>query len=287
MGAIYRKELRGFFSNMTGYIFIAFVLVVVGLFTTAANFKGGYPYFEYALSSVSFIFLLAVPILTMRVFAEEKHARTDQLLYTLPISTPQVVLGKFFAMVTVFLIPVGVMCLYPLILVMYGTTSVTTAYSAIIGFLCLGSALISIGMFISSLTESQVIAAVVSFGALLITYLMTGLASLVPSTASASYIAFAIAILVIALIIYTMTKNYWVAFTCAAVGEVALTIFYFVNGNAFVGAFASVLSSLSLFDRLNNFIYGVFDITAVVYYLSVIAVFVFFTVQSIEKRRWS
>jgi len=287
MGAIYRKELRGFFNNMTGYIFIAFVLVVVGLFTTAANFKGGYPYFEYALSSVSFIFLLAVPILTMRVFAEEKHQRTDQLLYTLPISVPQIVMGKFFAMLTVFLIPVAVMCLYPLILVMYGATSVITAYGAIFGFLCLGATLIAIGMFMSSLTESQVISAVISFGVLLLTYLMSGLASLVPSTASASYIAFAVMILAIALIVYVMTKNYWVAFIAAAAGEVVLAVVYFTNSSMFVGAFASMLTWLSLFDRLNNFIYGVFDLTAVVYYLSVIAIFIFFTVQSIEKRRWS
>jgi len=287
MGAIYRKELRGFFTNMTGYIFTAFILVIVGFFTTAANFKGGYPYFEYALSSVSFIFLLAVPILTMRVFAEEKHSRTDQLLYTLPITTTNVVMGKFFAMLTVFLIPVAVMCLYPLILVMYGASNIGTAYGAIFGFVCLGASLISIGMFMSSLTESQVISAVISFGALLVTYLMSGLASLVPSSASSSYIAFAVVVLALALIIYTMTKNYWAAFIFAAVGEVILAVVYFTNQSLFVGAFASVLTWLSLFDRLNNFIYGVFDLTAVVYYLSVIAIFIFFTVQSVEKRRWS
>lgn len=287
MGAIYRKELRGFFSNMTGYIFTAFILVIIGFFTTAANFKGGYPYFEYALSSVSFIFLLAIPILTMRVFAEEKHSRTDQLLYTLPMSTTHVVLGKFFAMLTVFLIPVGVMCFYPLILAFYGASNLVTAYSSLFGFLCLGASLISIGMFISSLTESQVISAVLSFGALLVTYLMSGLASLVPSTASTSYIAFAVCILAIALIIYMMTKNYWAAFIVAAVGEVVLAVVYFTNPNMFVGAFASLLNSLSLFDRLNNFIYGVFDLTSVIYYLSVIAIFTFFTVQSVEKRRWS
>ncbi len=287
MGAIYRKELRGFFNNMTGYIFIAFVLAVVGIFATATNFKGGYPYFEYALGSVSFIFLLVVPILTMRVFAEEKHARTDQLLYTLPISIPKVVLGKYLAMLTVFLIPVGVMCLYPLILVMYGSTQVVTAYGAIIGFACLGATLISIGMFMSSLTESQVISAVISFGAILLTYLMSSLATLVPSTASASYIAFAVAILALALIIYVMTKNYWAAFIFAAALEVVLAVVYFTNQNLFVGAFASVLSWLSIFDRLNNFIYGIFDLTAVVYYLSIIVIFNFFTIQSVEKRRWS
>ncbi len=287
MGAIYRKELRSFFNNMTGYIFIAFILLVTGIFTMAVNFRQGYPYFEYALSSVSFIFLLAIPILTMRVFAEEKHSRTDQLLYTLPVTIPQVVMGKYLAMLTVFLIPVGVMCLYPLILLMYGSSGLLTAYGAIFGFACLGATLIAVGMFMSSLTESQVIAAVISFGALLLAYLMSGLASMVPTVASASYIAFSVMILAVALLIYLMTKNYWAAFIAAAVGEVILSVVYFTNNSLFSGAFARMLNWLSLFDRLNNFIYGIFDLTAVVYYVTVIAVFIFFTVQSVEKRRWS
>lgn len=86
MLAIYKKELKNYFINMTGYIFIGFMLVVIGVFTTIINLMSGYPSFENALSNVTIIFLLIVPILTMRSISEERHAKTDQLLYSLPVS---------------------------------------------------------------------------------------------------------------------------------------------------------------------------------------------------------
>lgn len=287
MLAIYKKELRAFFTNMTGWIFIAFILAATGIFASATNFAGRYPSFEISLGSVSFIFLFVVPILTMRSLAEEKRQKTDQLLYSLPIPVSNVVIGKYLAMLTIFAIPCGVMCVYPLILKMYGSASVLTAYSSIFGFMLLGAALISVGLFISSLTESQIIAAVLSFGAMLVLYLINGLASMVPSTAAASYIAFAIVIIAFAFIVYLMIKDYWMSFTIAAVGEIILSVFFFKNKSIFEGAFASMISWFSFYDRLNNFIYGMFDLTSVVFYLTIIAVFLFFSIQSVEKHRWS
>ena len=287
MSAVYRKELRGFFTSMIGYVFIAFVLLIAGIFITLTNFRTGYPNFEYSLGSISMILIFVVPILTMRVFAEERRSKTDQLLYSLPMTVTEMVLGKYLAAVTVFAIPCGVMCLYPIIMSLYGHVSFASAYGAMLGFFLLGAALIAVGVFMSSLTESQVISAVISFGAMIVIYMMSSLSSLVPAAASASYIAFAVVILLIALLVYYMTKNYWTAFTVAAALELVLAVFFFTGSSRFEGLFSRALGWLSFFSRLDNFIYGIFDITSLVYYLTVAAVFVFFTMQSVEKRRWS
>ncbi|MCL2517150.1 MAG: ABC transporter permease [Oscillospiraceae bacterium] len=287
MGAVYKRELKSYFTGMIGYIFIAFLLIVTGIFAAATNFRGRYPAFEVVLSNVNLIMLLIVPILTMRVMAEEKSAKTDQLMFSLPVSMSQIVISKYLAMCTVYLIPICVMALYPIVLSFFGTVYFLSAFSGLLGYYLLGCALISIGMFLSSLTESQVIAAVMSFGVLLALFLMRGLTSMMPQTAQASYIGFAALLLAFSLVVYLMTKNYWIAFTVAAVSEIILAIVYQFNRIWFGGAFQSLMTWLSLFDRVDSFIYGLFDLTAVVYYLSVIVIFIFLSVQSIEKRRWS
>ena len=151
---------------------MAFLLLMAGIYTCSVNFGAGYPEFERVISGISFIFLIIVPILTMRSFSEERAARTDQLLYTLPIRTSAVVAGKYLAMVTVLGISTLILCLYPLILSVYGDVYFVTAYASIFAFFLVGCALIAIGMFISSLTESQVISAVLTLGVFILLYLM-------------------------------------------------------------------------------------------------------------------
>lgn len=287
MLAIYKKELKNYFINMTGYIFIAFMLAITGIFTTIVNLMSAYPTFESVLSNITIVFLLIVPILTMRSVAEERHSKTDQLLYSLPVSVTQIVLAKYLAMFTVFLIPTAIISLYPLILSIFGNVYFGTAYSSILGFLLLGGALIAVGMFMSSLTESQVIAAVTSFGVVFAMYLMSMLASLIPSGAMASLVAFAVVLLIFVFIVYNLTKNGTVAGITGAAGAFLLAGLYFINSSVFDGLFASVLNWLSVFDRFSTFTNGLFDLTSVVYYLSLIVLFVFCTVQSVEKRRWS
>ena len=287
MFAIYKKELKNYFINMTGYIFISFMLIVAGVFCTIINLMYTYPTFETVLSSITMVFLLIVPILTMRSIAEERHAKTDQLLYSLPVSVTKIVLAKYLAMFTVFMIPVAIMSLYPLVLSIFGTVYFKATYSALLGFALLGGALIALGMFMSSLTESQVIAAVMSFGVLFAMYLMSALATLVPSSAMGSLIGFAIVVVLFALIVYALTKNASVAGITAAVGAFILAAIYFINSSVYEGLFQNVLLWLSVFDRFSNFTNGLFDLTSVVYYVSLIVLFVFCTVQSVEKRRWS
>lgn len=113
MTAIYRRELRSYFQGMTAYVFIAFLLVFAGIYTMVYNLDAGYPNFEYVLQAMTIIFLIAIPILTMRVIAEERRQKTDQLLYALPLGMTRVVLGKYLAMLTVVAIPCVIMGLYP------------------------------------------------------------------------------------------------------------------------------------------------------------------------------
>jgi ABC-2 type transport system permease protein len=168
MTVIYKKELHTYFHTMSGYIFIALIFLFIGLYTSSVNLMSGFGNFEYVLGSVGFIYIVIVPILTMRVLAEERRHKTDQILLTAPISIAKIVVGKYLAMATVLLLPILVICAYPPILSIYGNVPMLAAYSSILGFFFMGAALIAVGMFISSLLESQLIAAVLSFGVLLL-----------------------------------------------------------------------------------------------------------------------
>jgi hypothetical protein len=288
MSAIYKKEFKSYFNNMTGWVVIVFLLVIAGIFVKAINLDGKYPGFEVSLGSMGMVLLFVVPILTMRSLSEERATKTDQLLFSLPISVSKMVLAKYFAMVTVFAIPIGIMALYPLFLLLYGSVSLLTAYSALFGYFLLGSALIAIGLFVSSLTESIVIAAVITFGAMLLCNLMSNLADMIPTTAIASFIAFTVLVVLLAFIVYMMTKNYWLSFFCAVIIEAVLLGVYIFSQSSLAGSFSDVLSWMSLFDRMNTFIYSrMFDITSIIYYISVAVLFVFLATQSVDRRRWN
>ncbi|MDR3278863.1 MAG: ABC transporter permease [Oscillospiraceae bacterium] len=183
MKAIYKREIRAHFNTMTGYIFTAIVMLFISLNFKTINLTGGFPYFAYALSSALLVFVIGVPILTMRSMAEERRWKTDQLLLTYPVSVAGIVLGKFFAMMTVFAIPLAFSCLCPVVISLGYSSSFLIDYASILAFLCLGCLFVSIGMFISSLTESQVIAAVGSMGALLALCMWPQLIAMLPTAA--------------------------------------------------------------------------------------------------------
>lgn len=179
MIAIFKREWKNYFQNITGWLFIAAIFALYGLYFLAYNLRAGYPYISYTLSAISFILLVAVPVLSMRSLAEERHSRTDQLVLTSPVSLGKIVLGKYLAMVGVFSVVVAVICVTPLLLSIYGTVPMGESYVAILGFWLYGCSCIAIGMFISSLTESQVIAAVLTFVALFIGYMMDGITNMI------------------------------------------------------------------------------------------------------------
>ena len=287
MTAVFRHELSSYFKSVSGYVFGAFLLLFAGIYTTDINLNAGLTNFEYVLDYMCIIFLIIVPILTMRVVAEERRQRTDQLLYSLPLTMTEVVLGKYGALLVVFLAPMAVIGVYPLILSAFGNVYLPAAYSAWLGVFLLGAALLAIGMFISSLTESQAVAAGLCFVVMLVNYFITSLAGFISTTAFASFASFTVVILALAGIVWFMTRSGLASGVLALVLEAVLLFFYAGNTSAFEGFFPEVMENLSLFDQFYQFVNGVFDLRAVVYLLSVSGLFLFLTVQSLEKRRWS
>ena len=154
------------------------------------------------------------------------------------------------------------------------------------GIYLVGFFSISIGLFVSSITESQVIAAVLTFLILFVSYMAEAIGGLIPSSAVASRLCFCVCVIIGALIVYVMTKNWWVSVILGIVGILVLLIVLVADQSIFEGAFEKVLASLSLTSHYSNFLSGIIDIPGIVYYLSGSFLFIFFTVQSVEKRRW-
>ena len=138
MKAIYKRELRSYFTSMIGCAFAAVLTVIGGVYFMVYNLTSGYPYFSYSLSGVIFAVLITVPVLSMKCFAEERKNKTDQLLLTSPVPLTKIILGKYFAMITVFAIPCLIYCLFPLIIKFQGNAHLLVDYSSILAAgLCL------------------------------------------------------------------------------------------------------------------------------------------------------
>lgn len=255
MFAIYRKEMRSYFINPIGYvylgIFLAFSALLCCYSTLIAGSYDTAGYFTYLIIS----FIILIPILTMRLFAEERKMRTEQLLLTAPVSITGIVLGKFFAALTIFVGGVLASCVnfIPLYVIAnkeragsgYSAKHIGPVTGEIIGsvfaILLLGAALIAVGTLISSLTENQLSAAVITVGV--------------------------IAFMVLVGLFNQLTDS---------------------DGQPLIGSVAvrTVLNWISVLSRFSGFSNGYFDYASLIYYLSVAFIFLFLTVRVYEKRRW-
>lgn len=288
MLAIYKRELKSYFHSMTGCVFIAFLVMFTGIYFMAYNLNAGYPYFSYTLSGSLIVFLVGIPLLTMRSFSEERKTKTDQLLLTAPVSLTKVVLGKYFAMVTVLAVPNVIFCLFPLLIKLQGNAYLLVDYSSIAVFFLLGCVYLAIGMFMSSLTESQIIAFISTFGILLLLYLWDGILSFLPSSALSGMIGILLILTLIVVYIYHMTKNWMLAAGIEAVGIVTALIVYFVKSSLYENLLTKLLGRLALADVFMNISSSnIVDVSGLLLYVSILIIFVFLTIQTIQKRRWS
>ena len=287
MIAVCKHELRGYFHSLTAYVFGAFLLAIVGIGSMLYNLQAAVSNFEYVLSFGCLVFVVIVPILTMRVLAEERRQKTDQLLYSLPITTTQVVLGKYLALLAVYLIPLAVICVYPLIFAQFGEVYLPTSYGSIFAFFVMGAALMAVGVFLSSLTENQGFAAGITIAVILFNYYSVSLSEYISSTAFGSLIALDVLAILLGFLIRYLTRNEGLAYGVALALVLALAAAFLVDSSMFEGLLPAVMEQLSLFERFNTFVNGVFDVTAIVYYLSVIGFFLLLSVQSMEKRRYN
>lgn len=287
MRAIYKRELKSYFTSMIGYVFIAFFLAVIGLFFYANNLTSGNPNFGWVLYNVSFLFMLLIPILTMRIMAEEKKQKTDQLLLTSPVAPSQIVFGKYLAVLSIYAIVIAIISTFPLMLNQFGKVPFGLCYSSILGFLLLGAAFISIGLFISSLVESQIVASVITFITILITYFIDSVVAMLPTDHKSTWIILALIFVLISGITYLIMKNTYFSVMFAILGETILAVIYFAKPTLFDGLVVRIANWFSVMSRYNSFSMGVINISDIVYYISLIFVFLFLTVQSIKKRRWN
>ena len=287
MIAVFKHELRSYFHSFTAYVFGAFLLAIVGVGAMLYNLQAAVSNFEYVLQFGNIVFVVIVPILTMRVIAEERKQKTDQLLYSLPITTTQVVLGKYAALLMVYLIPLAIISIYPLIFAQFGDVYLPTSYGSLFAIFLMGAALIALGVFISALTDNQGLAAGVSIAVILFNYYSVSLSEYVSSTVLGSVAALTVLIVALGLVIRYVTKNENLAYGVSFVLVALVCVVCWVDPSVFEGLLPSVMKQLSLFERFNTFVNGVFDLTAIVYYLSFSLFFLFLSVQSLEKRRYN
>lgn len=287
MIAVWKHELQNYFHSLSAYLFCAFLLIFVGIGAMLYNIQSAVANFEYVLSFVCIGMTVIVPVLTMRVISEEKKQKTDQLLYALPLTTFQIIMGKYLALLVIFLIPVAIISLYPLIFAQFGEVYLLTSYGSLLAFFVMGAALIAIGMFLSSLTENQGFAAGIAIPVLLFNYFSVTLAEYVSSTALGSLIAMCVIWILIAVLVYVLTKADYLAWGLGIAGVFVMAVVYAAKSSLFEGLLPAIMAKLSLFERFYVFVNGIFDITSLVFYATVIIFFLFLSVQSMEKRRYN
>ena len=287
MIAVLKHELANYFHSLTAFVFGAFLLVFVGIGAMIYNIQQAAANFEYVLSFVGLVFVVIIPILTMRVIAEERKQKTDQLLYSLPITTTDVLIGKYLALLVVYLIPLCIVSVYPSIFARYGEVYLPTSYGSIAAFFIMGAALIAVGIFISSLTDNQGFAAGIAILVILLNYYSVSLAEHVSATAFGSAAALCVFCALLGLVIRILTKDKKMAYAVAVVLAAAVWAAYILNREAFEGLLPNMMKKISLFERFYTFVSGVFDLTAIIYYITVIVFFLFLSVQSLEKRRYN
>lgn len=288
MKAIYLKEMRSYFHSLAAYLYFALFIAATGVYFSIICMSYGYTdYAQYVFSNSTILYIVIVPILTMRLFAEEKKQKTDQLLYTSPIRVGSVVFGKYLASVTLLAMSMVVSIIEAGVLSFFGTVNWKTVLTGCLGYFLLGASLMAVGMFLSSLTDNQMIAAALSFAFVLLCMLLPNISDAVPGRARYTYIVCVLAIILIAWFFYDETKNIKVAAAVAVIGAAIVAIVSRVNADVFDNGLSKIIDWFSVLDRFDDFCSGILNASSIVYYVSFIAVFLFLTMQGIEKRRWN
>ncbi|MDD7151817.1 MAG: ABC transporter permease [Faecalibacterium prausnitzii] len=290
MNAIFKRELRSCFHGMIGYVLTAFMLVSTSIYFVALNLGYGLTDFGYyTLYRTIFMLLLYIPVLTMRSFAEERHSRTDQLLLTSPVPTWGIVLGKYFALCVIFAVPCVVDVAMILVLKVLGATAVSTAanFASLLCYYLMGCAAIAVGVFLSSLTENQIIAAISGVAALLLAYMMPSLRTMFTAGSAVALAVFTAIGAVLSVVAGLRSRSFTLGCLTFAGCCAALTALFLLQSSWLTEAFSAVLSALCLFTPFEDFVNSSFSIPTLVYYLTVAVLFLFFTVQGLEKRRWN
>ncbi len=288
MRAIYIKEMKSYFHSLSAYLFLALFLAISGVYFSVICMSYGYTdYAANIYSNITIIFIIIVPILTMRLMAEERKQKTDQLLLTSPVRVTGIILGKYLAVLTLLLGAVVITFLQAAVLSMYGDVNWLTVLTGGLGYFLVGASLLAVGLFISSITESQMIAAGISFGVVLLCMLLPNLSDIVPGRARYTYIVCGIVIVLLAWFFYEETKSWKAGVITMVLGAAVLGLFAWRTPELFDNGLSKIIDWFSIMDRFNDFCSGILNASSIIYYLSFIAVFIFLSIQTIEKRRWN
>lgn len=287
MTAIFKREFKSCFTGMIGWVIAAVSLFFLGLYFTNRNLLYASSDFASVLYTMTMILLFLLPAISMRSFAEERKNKTDQLLLTSPVNIPAIVAGKFLAELAVFALPLAAAVVMPLLLQAFGTVSLVAAYSALLGYLLLGGACLAVGTWISALTENQILAYLATFGALLVAYLMNGIQTMFTTGNLLAFIVFMIVLLVASVLVGVICKRLAAGAVVFCAGAVVLFVLFQLRPAWLFTAFNAVLSALALFEPFKDIVGGMFSIPAIVYYLSVMGLFLFLTGQALARRRWN
>ncbi len=234
MGAIYKREMRAYFTSLISYVFFAAFFAIEGLMFAAVYEAGSTTVFAIPFMYPLYLTIFLIPLLTMRTISEDKRQKVDQVLLTAPISVTSLIMGKFWACLSVYAIANAPLLIFQIIVSYHTSVNWLLFLYAILGTLLLGATLIAIGIFISSLTESTALAAVLS---------------------------------VVANIVLMFIS----------------TIFELIG----IEWLTKIASAFALLDRYTSFSDSILKVEDLVYYITVIAVFIFLSVRSVEKRRWA
>ncbi|QAT48297.1 ABC transporter [Caproiciproducens sp. NJN-50] len=233
MKAIAKKELKSYFLSPIGYVFVGVILLLFGFYYYQVLRIGSSSYIPQVYSTLFIWSMMLLPILTMRSFSDEMRNHTDQGLLTAPVGVGAIVFGKFLAAFLVFAIAMLLSLIPVVIISFFASPDWATILGTVFGSLLYGAAMIAIGIFISSLTQSQIVAAVATFGVSIFLLVINQMSSLVANT-----------------------------------------------------FFSSLITGISFDSRYQPFAKGILNLSSIVFFLSVIAVFWFLTARKLESKRW-
>ena len=287
MFAIFKRELKAYFLTPIGYIYMGLFLLLSGVFYFFDNLLTGSSQFSGFLGSILMIYLFAIPLLTMRLFSEEKRQKTDQLLLTSPVSISGIVCGKFLAALAVFCGTLIFTVAYAVVIAVYGDLEVWETFGSYIGFIFLGASYIAVGLFLSAVTENQLTAALVSFFTLFFIWLIDPISQMIPADTRTGIISAVVLLAALLLFVFLNTRNWVIVVGAAILGALAIGGIYLFKPDIFFSFISKILGWFSLNRRYQSFAMGLLKFDALLYYASFSCLFLFLTIRLIEKRRWN
>jgi len=287
MLAIFKRELKAYFLTPIGYLYVGLFLLLAGVFFFFDNLLSASSQFSGFLGSILMIYIFAIPLLTMRLFSEEKRQKTDQLLLTSPVSISGIVCGKYLAALAVFCGTLFFTVAYAVVIAIYGDLEAWETFGSYIGFIFLGASYIAVGLFLSAITENQLTAALVSFFTLFFIWLIDPISQMIPSDTRTGIISAAVLLAALLLFVFLNTRNWIIVLGTAILGALAISGFYLFKPDIFFGFISKVLGWFSLNRRYQSFSMGLLKFDSLLYYASFSGLFLFLTIRLIEKRRWN